>query len=484
MTLDAIKQTAAVGRNSFYRRIGDYGYIVDQHSRKDRLYDPAGRVFLEQFSRKPRTVADIIEGALSVFQDAPRERVESDFTAFVRELEEEGFIVTGNDPDDVERKQVRFSYDVKDGKTYPNTSIERQKQYTDTTTFFVEHFRDNPFIMSFQFETTSRCNERCRHCYLPHERDMRDMPASLVFSLLDQLREMGTIGVTFSGGECLLHPNMKDFLLKARENDFSISVLSNLTMLDDPLLDVLREVNLNLLQVSVYSMDPEEHDWITQLPGSHRKTMEAIERLVEADVPVQISCPTMRKNFRSYKGVLEWAYQRRIKAYTDHIMMGRVDGTTDNLDNRMDQEETELLIREMLETDIEYRAIISASDEFSLPEGFETKPVCGAGVDTMCVAANGQFFPCSGFQGYPLGNAYTQTVREVWESSPEVIRIRGVRWKDFPKCVDCDTKPFCSVCMVRNLNETGDLFTPSEVYCKTAFLNKRLVEEFKTKHPR
>jgi len=72
--LGELKQMALLGANSFYRKIGDYGYIMDQHSRKDRLYDPAGRVFLEQFSRKPRAVADMIEGALSVFQDAPRER--------------------------------------------------------------------------------------------------------------------------------------------------------------------------------------------------------------------------------------------------------------------------------------------------------------------------------------------------------------------------------------------------------------------------
>ena len=43
-------------------------------------------------------------------------------------------------------------------------------------------------------------------------------------------------------------------------------------------------------------MNPEIHDKITTVKGSFEKTKAAIEKLVAADVPVQISCPLMKAN--------------------------------------------------------------------------------------------------------------------------------------------------------------------------------------------
>ncbi len=369
-----------------------------------------------------------------------------------------------------------FTYTLADGKTKPRTNFKVEHHSQSTADFFSWYFREHPQIHSFQIELTSRCNERCRHCYLPGTRSMTELETPLVMSLLDQLAEMGTLGLTLSGGECLLHPDFIPILRRARELDFSISVLSNVTLLNNEILAALKEANLNLLQVSIYSMAPEEHDWVTRLPGSHEKTLQNIERLIAADVPVQISCPTMRKTYKSYRKVLEWAYSHGIKGYTDYIMMARTDGSTDNLDNRLSLDETEELLRDIVNVDREYRAILDANIPFELTPD---SPVCGAGTDSMCVAASGEFYPCSGFQGYPLGNAHNQTIRDVLENSEALKKLRPVRQRDFEKCMTCEAKPFCSMCMVRNLNETGDIFTVSQHFCDVAFLNKRIVENYR-----
>jgi radical SAM protein with 4Fe4S-binding SPASM domain len=107
--------------------------------------------------------------------------------------------------------------------------------------------------------------------------------------------------------------------------------------------------------------------------------------------------------------------------------------------------------------------------------------ICGAGVDFMCVSAGGEFYPCSGFQGYPLGNAHEHSVSEVWNNSEALKRLRAVKWSDFPNCMKCEAKPYCAMCMVRNLNETGSIFEVSKHFCDVAFINKRLVEEYRRK---
>lgn len=465
-----------LAKDSFVRAFGDFSYITSQLVKQDRIFDVNGKIFLQHITRRPKSFDEIIDSLMKIYTGVSREELAGDFAEFVNDLEADGFIVSGMTEDEITAKMPRFTYSRQDRKTAPKTEIPDSPDSWGTTDLLTDYFKENPQIFSFQFELTSRCNERCRHCYLPGSRDFHDMETDLVMSILDQLAEMGTLKVTFSGGECLLHPDFIPILRHARENDFSISVLSNLTLLTDEIISALKNANIDLLQASVYSMNPEEHDYITQLPGSHAKTIAGLERLIAADVPVQISCPTMRKTYESYKSVLDWAYSHRIKGYTDYIMMARTDKSTDNLANRLTLDETESLLRDIINFDIEYRAILDTDAELSPPNPDEH--ICGAGVDSMCVAADGEFYPCSGFQGYPLGNAHSHSVADVWNNSEAIKKLRAVAWKDFPKCLKCEAKSYCAMCMVRNLNETGSIFEVSKHFCDVAFINKRLVEEY------
>ena len=62
-------------------------------------------------------------------------------------------------------------------------------------------------------------------------------------------------------------------------------------------------------------MEPEIHDRITTIKGSQIKTKAAIEKLVAADIPVQIACPLMKANKDSYKDILFYAQSLQIKAF-------------------------------------------------------------------------------------------------------------------------------------------------------------------------
>ena len=473
------KLLICLNRDSFIRELGTFGkigYITNQLTKQDKLYDLNGKIFLYQITRQPKAIEKIMNDLMKIYPRAYYDGLKDDFARFAIELEREGYITTGETEDEITAKMPRFSYSNHDIKTRAQTEFDPSPDAYSTTNFLAEYFRNDPQIFSFQFELTSRCNEKCRHCYLPGTRTFRDMETDLVMSILDQLAEMGTLKVTFSGGECLLHPDFIPILRHARQNDFSISVLSNLTLLNDEIITALKDANIDLLQASVYSMNPEEHDYITQLEGAHAQTLLGLERLIEADIPVQISCPTMRKTYRSYREVLDWAYSHGIKGYTDFIMMARIDSTTDNLANRLTIGETEELLRDIVNYDIEYRSILDANPEPSPVDPNEA--VCGAGVDSMCVAANGEFYPCSGFQGYPLGNAHELGVSEVWHNSEALKRLRAVKWRDFPECLRCEAKPYCAMCMVRNMNETGSIFTVSKHFCDAAFLNMKIAREY------
>jgi radical SAM protein with 4Fe4S-binding SPASM domain len=293
---------------------------------------------------------------------------------------------------------------------------------------------------------------------------------------------MGLLSLTLSGGEPMIHKNFCDFLRKAKEYDFSINVLSNLTLLNDDILKEMKENRLSSVQVSLYSMDPDIHDSITQLKGSFYKTRDNILKHIENDIPLQISCPTMKQNKNSFVDVLKWAHEHKVRAETDYIMMARYDHTTGNLDNRLDLDDVGKIITDIIEHNPGYRdELLKTNFEQAESRDIGNDIVCGVCVASICMVANGNVYPCAGWQDYVVGNVIDTPLKEIWEHSPKVQYLRSLRKKDFPECTACTYKAFCAMCMVRNANENpeGNPLKLNRHFCKVAALNRKIVLDWK-----
>jgi radical SAM protein with 4Fe4S-binding SPASM domain len=471
--------------DTFIRRYDDIGYIASKSDFGDRVVDASGAVFLAALSRKGQTLEELTAKIAQVFTGADRTTLQKDAAEFFAMLEEDGFIVSGETEAELDRKDTRFSYSALEPKTIKNDfSPLIQRATKDTQTFLDEHFKGKPHLTSLQIELTSRCNERCIHCYIPHENKVTDIEPSLFYDVLDQCREMGVLALTLSGGEPMIHKNFCGFLRKAKEYDFSINILSNLTLLNDEIIREMKENRLSSVQVSLYSMDPAIHDSITKLPGSFYKTRDSILRLIENDIPLQISCPTMKQNRDSFVDVLNWAHDHKVRAETDYIMMARYDHTTDNLDNRLGLDDVGKIIADIIEHNPNYQGEIAKAD-FNQVEARDSSNgiVCGICIASICIIANGNVYPCAGWQDYICGNIRETRLRDIWENSPKVKYLRNIRKKDFPKCTSCTDKAFCAMCMVRNANENdkGDPLKINEHFCKVAALNRKIVLDWKAK---
>ena len=153
--------------------------------------------------------------------------------------------------------------------------------------------------------------------------------------------------VVFSGGEPMLHPHFCEFLKRAKDLDFNVTVLSNLTHLTDDIIANLKYKHVACVNVSLYSMKPEVHDAITTVKGSFEKTKNNILRLIENNIAVQINCPVMKQNMESFETVINWGQDHKCSVITDYIIMARSDRTTDNLSNRLSKEDLKYVIRKI-----------------------------------------------------------------------------------------------------------------------------------------
>ena len=474
-------------KNSFIRTTERYGYITNQLTRHDRSYDSFGADLLRELSREPQEVDNIVNRLLKIYQGVDFDTLKADFLEFAESLERDHFVVMGNTPEELDANDLTFSYSMGNPKTLARDfyQVTEKPISENTQDFFLEEVQGRPLISNIQFELSSRCNERCIHCYIPNEKKNTgfDMPKEKVMDLIDQLADMGGLHVTFSGGEAFLHKDLIELVRYARNKDLQVSILSNLIALKDEQIKELHDLNISLIQVSLYSMDPEIHDTITTVKGSFEKSKAAIEKLVAADVPVQISCPIMKANRKGYDKVLKYAQSLKIKAQTDFIMMAQADFNTNNLANRLSIPETEELLRDIMECDLDYQESTlklrpkSEEKAFDL-ERFKKQPVCGVGYDNCCITANGDVYPCAGWQSMVLGNVYKQSLLEIWEND-KLNELRNITQASFPECLECEAADFCARCLVRNYNESGgDMLKINKHFCDVAFLNKRLVEEY------
>lgn len=465
-----------LSKNAYVRQFDEYTYLFDRLNSADRIFRHAD-VFLRWIGRQPIEVRSIVENICKSFIDADPVVVKKDFEEFIRPLVNANLILESDTLESIDANEKFFSYDAEQVRTKEDTQYLTREEVEKTPHIILgKYFNEHPTPLRLHIDVTQACTERCVHCYIP-EYNPVFLPFEKIGQVIDEARALQCMHVTFSGGECMMHPDFDKMLRYAYANDLTVAILSNLTLCDDEKIKLLKEVEATV-QVSLYSMNADVHDSITKRKGSWLQTKTAIERLRENNIPCFIACPTMKQNFDSYFEVIDFAKSLNMSAQIDPIVMGKMDCDTSNLSCRIDLFQA----RKVLE-DVVYKAIPMDSEYFSLVKRGELRPreellnepVCGAGVDSICLDSTGIYYPCPGFVGFKLGNCFENSFGWVWNESPEMKRLRAIRGRDFKKCASCKDADFCSICMCRNYNETGNPFEPVDYFCEVARMSHEIV---------
>lgn len=468
--------------DTYIRTTNDMGYIYNQSTKLDRMYNETGIDYLRCISRTPQDIEDIVSNKLlPLYEGVTHDELYSDFVFFLKDLQKMGFLLIGENPQVIDIEESTIKKRTKSFVEYFQSSTKDDEIQT-TQTLAYSLSKQKPYLMSLQFEVTAKCSERCIHCYLPNKKkdDGNEMTLSLFEKVIKQFSEMGGLQVSLSGGELLLHKDIWRMVDICRQHDMQIVLLSNLYYLKADDILKMANANVSMVQTSLYSMNPEIHDQITKVKGSHEKTKRAIEMLVRNNIPTSISCPIMKANKDCYESILNYAHSLGIKAQTDFILMARENLETDNLENRISIEDCERVIRLILENNMrdtdDYIKKNSKKNLKALLSG--DMPVCAAGINNLCVSSNGDAYPCNGWQSYKSGNVETETLQEIWNKSIMLNKIRSIKRSDLPKCMSCDAAEYCNICLARNCNESGgDPLKLNPHFCKIAHLNKKIYEE-------
>jgi len=319
--------------------------------------------------------------------------------------------------------------------------------------------------LSVQLDLTYRCNERCVHCYLDHD-DHGEMTTEEVRALLDQLAGAGVFFLILSGGEIFLRKDVFDIIEYARALTFSVKLKTNAVMIDRSRAERIAALDVESVQISVYSHEAEVHDAITRLPGSFGRTIEGARGLKASGVRVSFANVLMRPNAADYPGVRALAASLGAACSVDATITPMMDGDRSVLDLNVDFEALEGVLHDS--------ALVGRTEEFCAPpagplaekDALEMLP-CSAGHTACYVSPYGDVYPCVQFP-LPVGNVRVSRFLDIWRNSEQLKDVRSISMNDLQGCSTCVHGTNCSRCPGLAYLE-GNMRGPSTQDCEKSF---------------
>ncbi len=297
-------------------------------------------------------------------------------------------------------------------------------------------------VIKAQLELTYRCNLHCRHCYTdPYnskEYVSRELSLVEITGLLDQMARLGIVWLNLSGGEIFQHPNFWDIYAYASEKGFLLQLYTNGTLFTRSVIERLRQTPPFTIDISCHSVEEEQFDWFTQVPGSFRTFMRGMELLKDSGLRFSFKTKAMNWNRDELPRIRQFVESFDQSFGFTTSLSPRLNGDLSSLAFRLPPGDVAALSRE------------GASDALPDPgcgQETELRPPgtdrlfrCGCGTDTIHINAWGELGTCTmqyekrvSLRSHSLQAAIDQVFSDV----------RSLRYDAPTPCRTCQVHSFC-----------------------------------------
>lgn len=265
------------------------------------------------------------------------------------------------------------------------------------------------------------CNQKCVHCYAAGQTlsDEEELSTEDWKRILDKCRSAWIPQVTFTGGEPTMREDLFELIRHARW--FISRLNTNGIRLTPDYCRELRRAELDSVQITFYSTDPQVHN---RLVGAarHQETLAGIKNALAAGLSVSINTPLCTLN-RDYVKTLELLHGLGVIYVTCSglITTGNAAGSESESLQLKSEELEEILRKAVAYCHENGMEIAFTSPGWLGEEVFEElnipSPSCGACLSNMAVTPGGNVVPCqSWLSDRPLGNMLEDDWKTIWES--------------------------------------------------------------------
>lgn len=329
--------------------------------------------------------------------------------------------------------------------------------------------------ISAMLELTSRCNLRCRHCYLgnqteQHRKRALERDTESVKASLREWADAGCLYLLITGGDPMMRKDFADVYRYARELGMIVTVFCDGILVTDKIIDLFRELPPRKVEISIYGATADTYESVTRVPGSHAKAWTGIRRLLDADIRVGLKTILMTLNTHELDAMEAQAKELGVGfRYDAAIFPCLPDGSGDPLDLRVSPEEVVAHETANPQRRAMWKEKILATERLPVTDRIYT---CGAGATSFYTDPFGNLSPCLLTTHYRYQQG-SRPFAKVWQEDLKQIRER--RRTRSEGCMTGKLRGACSHCPAFNFLETGDEEVESEYMRKTTLLRYEAV---------
>lgn len=311
------------------------------------------------------------------------------------------------------------------------------------------------------WDLTSWCNANCLHCYAnAGARDILEPTTDQVYQIIDQLEELGTILIGFSGGECLGRQDIFDILKYTSYKGISSSLSTNGILINPDVAKNLKECKIGRVQISIDGLK-ETHDEFRGVNGLFEQVLKALQILLDEGITTTASITPNKLNIDQIPKLIEMASELGVTScnFAFFTPVGR-----GSKDLNLLPYEWKKLLQFLIKTKKEYKGGINIGIHDPrlaiMDEEFTTMPEfigCSAGLLHAYLTVRGDLFPCA-FLHVPMGNIREKPIREILETS-QLRKDLENRENLKGRCGECENKSICGGCRAMAHAYYKDIFT-------------------------
>lgn len=348
----------------------------------------------------------------------------------------------------------------------------------------IEPIQQGFHLNTIYFYLTEGCNLACRHCWITpkFQGGGKSYPAlskELFTSIIHQAKPLGLSGVKLTGGEPLLHPQIRELLEIIRKEELGLVVETNGVLCTPELAKDLASCKNAFVSVSLDGADAETHEWMRGVEGSFEKALQGIRNLVAAGLRPQVIMSLVRRNKEQIERVVRLAESIGAGSVKFNLVQPTARGEV------MHEHGETLTIEELVELGAWVENRLSGSAKVTLfyshPAAFRPMSkmfgdgqgcgVCGI-FGIIGVLANGSYALCGIGETVPelvFGHAARDSLSDVWANSAVLQELReGLPRRIEGVCADCVMKGIClGSCVAQNYYSSKNLWS-GFWYCEQA----------------
>ncbi len=220
------------------------------------------------------------------------------------------------------------------------------------------------------------------------------------------LRALGTLNVTITGGEPLTHPEAFEVMAAARSQAMTFRLFTNGSLVTDEVARRLAALRPVAVELSLHGARSDTHDRSTATPGSFDALWRGVAALKKHGVPLVLKTPLTRINEDELEEMIALTEREGVPYNLDATLTHRDDGDPTPLQFSVTREGLD-----------RYYGLLARLNRIPASHRTMGGVNCGLGRTTLAIDPEGNVYPCPQWRKSSLGNVRETSILELWHGS-------------------------------------------------------------------